>query len=280
MKSVFPLLLVLSTALTISSLAEAQVWLSEIDNLQVELYQRMFPVALSYSQQSSFGMIQVTNQTFQDELGKYELILLDRPSEDSRTPLQRIDEKIKQLQQSPRVSLLQVDPHLDSQLPRVRIDWYEGDSWHLEYLLIDGLREYHLRSDSFAPTDRQEVNQRLQRIAESFQLAAAPASYYAGWSARAVDAAITPSLWPDWHEKSQTNLKKALALATASCSEANPLTPAELVLEVSETGLVAEAFSSPRGKYGRCLELELIGLQLPPTPASQTLRIHIPETAP
>lgn len=257
-----------------SSMAMAQLWLSENDNVQMTLHMRMFPVNLLYQQQTRYGTVQIKNQTFQDELGKYELFMIDSPAEDSRTPSQRLDARIASLQSSDEIIIGSVDHNRSTDLPGVAVRYFDGLRDYQQFVYVDGRREYLFRAESFEPSDHDLVQQNLAKMAESFSLATAPAAYYDRWNANRMDAAFTPELWPDWFVVARDSLTHFLSQSTG-CADVQPATPSQLIVEVSPDGLVEEAWSNPRGKLGRCLELTLIGLQLPPPPGDQSLQLHL-----
>ena len=279
MNNIIPKAALLALWLTSAfALAQPFEYRDETTNFVMQLPERMYPTGLNYDQDTSVGPVHIKNLSFHGSTAKYVLQRVDYPANDTRSPNVRFDDRINQLQASGAIQISNVEFIGGSNLAGMYLELFDGRTTQAQAMFVDGTREYHLSAESFSPADQADANRALEQMIRSFNLATADQLYYAVWQSRATDAQVMAGFWPNYQTSAATQLQQAAA-SNSDCTKVNPLTPADLVVRVQEDGLVSDAWSSPRGLYGRCIELAAIGLQLPPPPASP-MHLLLPELVP
>lgn len=155
----------------ISSLpVQAQIFESESDNFKVELPEVLYPVILSYEQESRVGTLRIKSVSFHSSLGKFLVEIADYPSTDQRPASSRIDAKIAQLRSNPDRQLEQLEHFLSESTPGAMIKSFDRGRSEIHALFVSGQREYHISSESFTPEDLDEVLVQTETIVRSFEI--------------------------------------------------------------------------------------------------------------
>ena len=241
---------------------------SELDNFEILLPQRLFPVVLQYDQNTSYGMATINNVSFHSNIGKFIIEVLDMPDAYQRSDSERMQGKINQLLRNPDLVIESVEEISTDLLPGIIIKSLDRDKAQIHAAFVDGQREYHISSESFVDTNLDQLLRESEQLIRSFKLATANADYYQSYDSRRIDAEVMNNLYPDYAQ-SAISLLQEQSSAIDACSELPNAMPAELILLIDQNGMVENALSSPRSNFGRCLELAYIGLMIENPPASK-----------
>lgn len=252
-----------------SALAQSQNYRSETDNFELIIPEILYPTNLLYEQDSIYGRVAVKNISYHSSLGKFVLQLVDYPSSDQRSAIQRIEAGIDQMSRNPYLQIEAVEDLSTDLLPGIFIKSWDRDLEQQHAIFIDGQREYHISSESHISENLDQVLDQSEVLIRSFKLATANALYYQVYETQKLDALVTEQLNPDYAKRVVEKLTETAATQIEACDQIRLRTPAELVLLIDDQGMIEDALSSPRSEFGRCLELAYIGAEIEKPPITE-----------
>jgi hypothetical protein len=252
-----------------SAFAQPQIYNSEIDNFELLLPEKLYPTNLLYEQDSIYGRVSVKNISYHGSLGKFVLQLVDYPSSDQRSAAQRLEAGVDQMSRNPNLQIEVIEDLSTDLLHGILIKSRDRELAQQHAIFIDGRREYHISSDSQRLEDLDQVLEQSEALVRSFKLATANALYYQVYETQKIDALVTAQLNPDYTKRVIESLTQSAAAQLEACNLIRLKTPAELVLLIDDQGMIENALSSPRSKFGRCLELAYIGVKIETPPITK-----------
>lgn len=175
-RKLVPLLLVnkfligLLILISISIPLMAEEYRSEIDGFSIQLPQRLYPVALSYDQNTQLGQVRVKSLSFHSEIGKFLVEIADYPATDQRSAINRIESKIQQLHRNPNRRFDLIEQFLSESAPGALVKSFDGVHSDIHAIFVSGQREYHLSSESFEINDLTNMLAQTELMIRSFRL--------------------------------------------------------------------------------------------------------------
>ncbi|GEM_PF-1787485 len=233
------------------------------------LPQPLFPAALTYEQELATGRAAIKNYSFQSNIGKFVLQLVDYPISDQRSAANRMEAGIDQMSRNPSLIIESVEDISNDIVSGIFIESWDRDLKQVHAIFVDGQREYHLSSESYDASNLDLVLEQSEIIIRSFGLATANALYYQLYESRKIYSSLAKGLNADYVQETAALLSLNAAESIENCYQLRGRTPAELILIIDNNGMVENTFSSPRSAFGRCLELAYIGLTIDAPPISE-----------